>query len=105
MIIDLSQTGVRLERPFTGGRTPETVQLEFELPGVDEIIWAKGEVSFDRVRRAPAGLTGLVRTTGIRLAAAAARDLRMLRDYVYELRRAKRAIDSVFATASCYMRG
>ena len=51
------------------------VQLEFELPEVDEIVWAKGEVCFDRLRPSA---TGPVRSTGIRLVAAATRHLRML---------------------------
>jgi hypothetical protein len=82
LLADVSERGVRLSRPFVGGPTPRVVQLEFELPGVDEILWARGEVCFDRVVR---GAAGLVRTTGVRLAAAAARDLRLLRDYVMDL--------------------
>ncbi len=43
MIVDASEDGLRvqrlLKRTHTGSRI---IQLEFELPGVDEIIWAKG---------------------------------------------------------------
>jgi hypothetical protein len=80
MLVELSPNGVRLERPLSGRRDGSIVQLEFELPDADEIIWAKGEVCFDRYRR----LDGVsaVRTTGVRLVAAASRHLRMLRDWV-----------------------
>ena len=88
-VIDLSGRGVRIERPYVGGPTPRGVQLEIELPGIDEILWARGEVCFDRVRPGPLG--SLLRTTGVRLAAAAARDFRLLRDYVVELKRSREA--------------
>jgi hypothetical protein len=44
----------------------------------------KAEVCFDQLRPSP---RGLVRTTGIRLAAAAARDLRMLEEFIVETQR------------------
>jgi hypothetical protein len=77
LVVDLSETGLRLQRPFRPGtERSRIVQLEFELPGVDEIIWAKGLVCFDQLWR------GALRTSGVRLVAAATRHLRMLRDYV-----------------------
>ena len=82
LLADVSDTGLRLTRPFFGGPTPRVVQLEFELPGIDEVMWAKGEVCFDQVQR---GAAGIVRTSGVRFAAAAAHDLRLVRDYVFEL--------------------
>jgi hypothetical protein len=81
IVANVSAEGLRLVRPFFSGPTLRTVQLEFELPGIDEIMWAKGHVCFDQIRRGPGGL---VRTTGIQLAAAAARDLRLVRDYVMD---------------------
>lgn len=109
LALDLSHSGVRIERPFTGGPTPRDLQLELELPEIDEILWARGEVCFDQVRRGNSPGT-LMRTTGIRLAAAAARDLRLLRDFIYERRRAaaqaERAESSfAMSMASCYLRG
>ena len=80
MLVELSPNGVRLERPLAGRRDGSIVQLEFELPDADEIIWAKGEVCFDRYRRLDGA--SAVRTTGVRLVAAASRHLRMLRDWV-----------------------
>jgi hypothetical protein len=80
MVLDVSEEGVRLTRPFVvGQRRRRELQLEFELPGIDEVMWARGEICFDQLRPGPAGI---LRTTGVRLARAAARDLRMLRDYV-----------------------
>lgn len=93
VVVDVSEAGVRLERPWMGGPTPRLVQLEFEVPGVDEIIWARGEICFDQVRRASTG--GLLRTSGVRLAAAAPRDLRLLREYVFDQRRAREAAEAV----------
>lgn len=94
-VIDLSGSGMRLERPFVKrGLAPlGALQLEIELPGIDEIIWARAQVCFDRVRP---GMDGkLTRTTGVRVAAAASRDLRLLRDYVIELGRARRAREAL----------
>ena len=91
MLVELSPNGVRLERPLLGRRDGNIVQLEFELPDADEIIWAKGEVCFDRYRRTPEG-PGAVRTTGVRLVAAASRHLRMLREWVAATAEAHRRV-------------
>jgi PilZ domain len=89
VLVELSPGGVRLERPLAGRRDGRIVQLEFELPDADEIIWAKGEVCFDRYRaRAPGAPP--VRTTGVRLVAAASRHLRMLREWVAATAAARR---------------
>jgi hypothetical protein len=111
LVVDLSPEGARLERPYLGGPSPRELVLELEVPEIDEVIWAKGEVCFDQVRQAPRGLggpLGLVRTTGIRLVSAAVRDLRLLRECVIETYRAQRAqatVDEQLAVASCYARG
>src|SRR4051812_46418100 len=81
IVSDVSPTGLRLHRPYRGGQS-RTVQLEFDLPGVDEVIWAKGVVCFDSVWRAAEGQ--VLQTTGIELASAAGRHLRLLRDYTPE---------------------
>lgn len=96
LVVDLSETGLRVERPYTGGGTPRELQLEFELPGVDTIIWARGETCFDQVRPVRGGL---LRTTGIRLASAAARDLRLLRDFIFEARRSVTLVDDAVEQA------
>jgi hypothetical protein len=100
LVVDVSETGVRIERPYVGGRTPGELQLEFELPGVDAIIWARGQTCFDQVRQVRGDLW---RTTGIRLASAASHDLRLLRDFVYESRRLE--VEDRLCLASAYLRG
>ena len=108
LVIDLAPRGARLERPFFGGPTPREVYLEIIVPEIEEIVVARGEPCFDVVRPATvarAGAIGLVRRTGYRIVEACARDLRMLREFVYELRRLRRHEDGVFdelMDASCY---
>ena len=95
LVVDLSEVGVRIDRPLSG-RQPRVIQLEFEIPEIDELMWAKGETCFDRVRPSP---HGIVRTTGVRLVAAATRHLRMLREFVVDRReRLARALAEVAAT-------
>lgn len=111
LVIDLSPTGARLERPYCGGPTPSEVYLEIVIPELGDIFIARGEPCFDVVRPslvAAAGPFGLVRRTGYRIVEAAARDLRLLRDFVFELRRARRAEDGIvdeLLAATCYARG
>lgn len=111
IVVDLSPEGARLERPYLGGPTPRDIVIELEVPDVDEVIWARGEVCFDQIRQAPpgrGGALGLLRTTGIRLVAAACRDLRMLRECVIETHRvrlARERADDLLLDASCYARG
>jgi hypothetical protein len=90
LIMDLSPDGLRLERRFFGRRDSPILQLEFELPEVDEIVWAKGEVRFDRLRPSP---NGPVRSTGVRLVAAASRHLRLLKDWVMAAAEAQRRLE------------
>lgn len=86
MIVDLSTDGARLERPFTGGRIEREVPLQIEIPGIDEVMWAKGDVVFDTlVPMRDKGPFGLLRRTGFHISLAAARDLRLVRDYVYSM--------------------
>ena len=86
LIVDLSTDGARLERPFVGGRIEKEVPLQIEIPGIDEVMWAKGDVVFDvLVPMKDKGPFGLMRRTGFHIALAAARDLRLVRDYVYSM--------------------
>jgi hypothetical protein len=96
LIVDLSQQGLRLERPLRGRIENRIVQLEFEMPEADELVWAKGEICFDRLRPGP---NGPLRSTGVRVIAAAARHLRMLRDWAMASSE-RRQLDSglLFAT-------
>lgn len=102
LVIDLGEGGFRLERPFLGGKTPREVLLEVEVPEVDEVMWARAAVCFDRVKPGP---FGMIRQTGLRIIGAAARDLRLLRDYVFEKRRAEDCALEDLGFASCYARG
>jgi hypothetical protein len=93
LAVDLSSLGLRIERPYTGGPTRRDVPLQIEVPGIDEVMWARGNACFDVLvpSASPAGgALGLIRRTGYRIAAAAARDLRMLEEYVVETDRAHR---------------
>ena len=113
LLVDVSTEGARVERPFIGGRIEHEVPLQIEVPGIDEVMWAKGEVVFDRLfeargTAASGGPFGLIRRTGYRIAIAAARDLRMLRDYVWDTHNALRARDAELnelSHAACYLRG
>ncbi len=87
LAVDLSSMGLRIERPYTGGPTRREIQLEIEIPGIDEVMWAKAEASSDILvpTVSPAGgPMGLIRRTGYRLLAAASRDLRMIRELVFD---------------------
>jgi len=97
-VVDLSPDGLKLERPFVRP-VKGKVQLELELPEIDDVVWLGGEVSFDRRR-------GRVHTTGVRLCAAAERDRRRIRDFVMERQRALNALARFdLAASSCYLRG
>jgi len=93
LAVDLSSLGLRIERPYTGGPTRREVPLQLELPGIDEVMWAKAEACFDMLVPGAGplgGALGLIRRTGYRIALAAARDLRMLRELVVETDRMHR---------------
>jgi hypothetical protein len=87
LVVDLSSDGARVERPFVGGRIEREVPLQIEVPGIDEVMWARGDVVFDQLVPAPtrSGPFGLLRRTGYHIALAAARDLRLLRDYIWSM--------------------
>lgn len=105
LVVDLSTDGARVERPFVGGRIAREVPLQIEVPGLDEVMWARGDVVFDQLVPSHRGPFGLLRRTGYRIAIAAARDLRLLRDYVFEVDRARRFTEQSLMAASCYGRG
>ena len=114
VILDLSADGLRVQRPV-GGRRSRVLQLEFEIPGVDELMWAKGVICFDQlwcVEAANMGdLSGMLRTSGIQIVAAAERHKRLLREYVTDTYYAKQANDDHIADtewmyrSSHFMRG
>lgn len=108
LLVDVSTEGARVERPYIGGRIEYEVPLQIEVPGIDEVMWARGDVASDWLipTRSPAGgPLGFMRRTGYRLVLAATRDLRTLQEYVFETDRVRRrellrADELLFA--SCY---
>lgn len=98
--IDLSANGLCLERPYAGGPTRRHVPLQIEVPGMDEIMWAKAEASFEVLiptgSPGRGGPLGLIRRTGYRIARAATRDMRMLREFVVETHRQRSGISTRF---------
>jgi hypothetical protein len=93
LAVDLSSGGLRIERPYTGGPTRREVLLELEVPGIDEVMWARGDACFDVLvptATLAGGPMGLVRRTGYRIMLAARRDMRMLEEFVVETFRARR---------------
>ncbi|MBT8494182.1 MAG: PilZ domain-containing protein [Deltaproteobacteria bacterium] len=91
---DLSALGLRLERPFDPRTASRFIQLEIELPDIDEIVWASAEVTFARLTpmggQHPNGEPRLWCQAGVRLRQVATAERRLLRDYVVETRRARR---------------
>ena len=85
---DLSTLGLRLERVFDPKRARRVVQLEIELPGVDEIVWASAEVTHALLTpmrgRTAAGQPRFWCRAGLRIADASRRERRLLSDYVVE---------------------
>ncbi len=83
---DLSVSGIRLERMFDPKSAQRVVQLEIELPGIDEVLWARAEVSFARLSplpgRTPDGQPRFWCRAGLRLAELCRRERRLLQDFV-----------------------
>jgi len=97
-MLDLSAIGLRLERLFDPKLARPVVQLEIELPGIDEIVWARAEVTFAVLTplpgRTPEGEPRFLCRAGLRLAGVAWSERRLLRDYVLETRRERARIAS-----------
>ena len=85
---DLSTLGLRLERPFDPKAARPIVQLEIELPGLDEVVWASAVVTHAYLTPMPGrsadGQPRFWCRAGLRIADACQRERRMLRDYVVE---------------------
>jgi hypothetical protein len=93
LAVDLSMMGLRIERPYFGGLTRHQVPLQIEVPGIDEVMWARGDAVSDIV--VPGGPTGLVRRTGYHLTLAAGRDMRMLKEFVFETHKTRTIDDDM----------
>lgn len=85
---NLSMSGLRLERPFDPKTARPVVQLEIELPGIDEIVWASAAVTHAHLTpmpgKSPEGQPRFWCRAGLRIADVSHRERRMLRDYVVE---------------------
>ena len=83
---NLSTLGLRLERPFDPATAKPVVQLEIELPGIDEIVWASAIVTHAYLTpmpgRRPDGQPRFWCRAGLQIQATSQRERRMLRDYV-----------------------
>ncbi len=94
-MLDLSASGLRLERPFDARTASPVVQLEIELPGADEIVSARARVARAHLSpmggRHPDGQPRLWCRAGLVIDDVAVRDRRLLREYVFEMRRARAA--------------
>ena len=89
---DLSDVGVRLERVFDPKTATSIVQLEIELPGIDEVVWARAVVKHAVLTplpgRTPEGQPRFWCRAGLRLGGVCRAERQMLHDYVFETRRA-----------------
>jgi len=104
-VLDLSESGLRLQRPLFSAR-PESLQLEFEIPEVDEIVWASGQVRFDELQRLPrrGRLGEVVRTSGIELTRLTGRHRNMLREFIHDSHQARQLREHAYdlMRAACY---
>jgi hypothetical protein len=85
---NLSTTGLRLERVFDPKAARRVVQLEIELPGIDEVVWASAEVTHAKLTPL-GGVTAEGQpkfwcSAGLRITDVCSRERRLLRDYVVE---------------------
>src|SRR5213075_1682792 len=85
---NLSTLGLRLERPFDPATAKAVVQLEIELPGLDEVVWTSAHVTRAFLTpmpgRTPDGHPRFWCRAGLRIGDASQRERKMLRDYVIE---------------------
>lgn len=102
-MMDLSWLGLRLELPFDHTTASRVVQLEIEVPGLDEIVWAQGHVTFARLTPMGGfhrdGQPRLWCSAGVQIDVAAPSERRLVRDLVMDTTRAREARANI--TCSC----
>lgn len=85
---DLSLIGLRMDRVFDPATASPVVQLEIELPGIDEVVWTSAYVTRAHLSPLPGrdahGNPRFWCRAGLRIGDCAGRERRMLRDYVIE---------------------
>ncbi|MGE0548279.1 MAG: PilZ domain-containing protein [Kofleriaceae bacterium] len=83
---NLSESGLSIERPFDPATTRRVVQLEIDLPGIDEIVWASARVTFAHLSPLPGrtadGQPRFWCRAGLRIDGICRRERRLLREYV-----------------------
>src|SRR5450755_1152071 len=93
---DLSTLGFRLERPYDAATARPIVQLEIELPGLDEVVWASAIVTRAYLTpmpgRHPDGQPRFWCRAGLRLRDTSRRERRLLQDYVVDQLVTRRAM-------------
>lgn len=91
---DLSTLGLRAERVFDPKTARRVVQLELELPGIDEVLWASAAVTHAYLTPLPGRtIDGQPRfwcRAGLQIVNTSRRESRLLRDYVFEELRTRR---------------
>jgi hypothetical protein len=96
-LLDLSATGLRLERVFDPKAAAKLVQLEIELPGIDEVVWASAAVTHAYLTpfgKNPDGQPRFWCRAGLRITEVCRREKKLLRDFVVESLVARRAAAS-----------
>lgn len=87
-MLDLSTAGLRVERVFDPTTARRIVQLEIELPGVDEIVCATAAVTRAYLsplpRATPDGPQRFWCRAGLHITDASRRERRVLMDYVID---------------------
>ena len=93
---NLSTLGLRLERPYDPATARSGVQLEIELPGLDEVVWTSAIVTRAFLTPMPGrradGQPRFWCRAGLVIGETSRRERRMLRDYVIDQLIARRAV-------------
>jgi hypothetical protein len=77
---DVSEGGLALQRRVDPNQSQvELVNLEIQLPGTNETIWAAAEPRFDALHRS-------LQVSGLRFVSMARKHERLIRDYLRERR-------------------
>lgn len=85
---NLSMLGLRIERPFDPrAKRDDVLQLEIELPGLDEVVWASAVVTRAHLSprgRHPDGQPKFWCRAGLAIRDTSRRERRMLHDYIID---------------------
>ena len=91
---NLSKLGLRAERVCDPKTARRVVQLEIELPNVDEVLWASAAVTHAYLTPLPGrtadGQPRFWCRAGLQIVNTSRRESRLLRDYVFEELRTRR---------------